>query len=201
MTDPVSLYPPNPPHVPKDLTELNWSYCTRVLLVLTSLLVFIAVYLGLVAGSAYICYWSFQSLKGSATYVIEPPRQSNRTPPASRPWPPRIQLPIIVHVALIVTSGLLFLFLLKGFFKLRGGKPGPEVEITAKDQPAFFAFLYQLCKDTGAPRPYRVFLTPDVNAMVCYNSQLQSLFLPTPKNLVLGLGLVNHLNLSELKAV
>ena len=42
---------------------------------------------------------------------------------------------------------------------------------------------------------------PDVNAAVFYNESLLSLFLPASKNLVIGLGLVNRLNLSEFKAV
>ena len=50
-------------------------------------------------------------------------------------------------------------------------------------------------------RPHRVFLTPDVNAAVFYRESLLSLLLPTSKNLVIGLGLVNQLNLSEFKAV
>ena len=76
MSEPANCYPPNPPQVPKDLTEPNWSYCTRVLLVLASLVVFIALYIGLVVGSAYVCYSSFQSLKGSGTYMLEQPRQA-----------------------------------------------------------------------------------------------------------------------------
>src|SRR5207244_2163286 len=57
------------------------------------------------------------------------------------------------------------------------------------------------CGHTRAPLPHRVYLTPDVNAAVFYHESLLSLFLPTPKNLIIGLGLVNQLNLSEFKAV
>ena len=102
---------------------------------------------------------------------------------------------------LILASGLLFLFLLKGFFKLRGHGRGGGSRDYGTRSTSVFCFHPPAMQGYRAPLPYRVFLTPEVNAMVCYNSQLQSLFLPTPKNLVLGLGLVNHLNLSELKAV
>src|SRR5262249_19861313 len=64
-----------------------------------------------------------------------------------------------------------------------------------------FAFLRRLCRDTRAPFPKRVYLSPDVNAAVFYHESFLNLFLPTRKNLVIGLGLVNQLNLSELKAV
>ncbi len=46
-----------------------------------------------------------------------------------------------------------------------------------------------------------MYLSPDVNASVFYNQSILSLLLPTPKNLLIGLGLVNQLNLSEFKAV
>ena len=41
-----------------------------------------------------------------------------------------------------------------------------RVEVTEAEQPYLFAFIRQLCQDTGAPFPHRVFLSPDVNAAV-----------------------------------
>src|SRR5262249_40974785 len=70
-----------------------------------------------------------------------------------------------------------------------------------KDQPVLFAFIRQLCKDTGAPFPHRVFVVPDVNAAVSFHESLLNLIFPSRKNLIIGLGLVNRLNLSEFKAV
>lgn len=206
MNQPAALYPPNPANVPADLTELNWSYFTRALLVLASLILFFALYVGLVLGSAYMVYSSFKGLKSSistGTPARNPNSRYAPAPPRPRSTAGQIvgQMPFI-HGVVMIGSALLFLFLLKGFFKLRRGSgKSLEIEITEADQPDFFVFIRQLCKDTGAPMPHRVFLTPDVNAMVTYDSPLQSLFLPTPKNLWLGLGLVNQLNLTELKAV
>ncbi len=61
MTDTAPLYSPNPPNVPKDLTEPNWSYCTRVLLVLAGLILFMALYVGLVAGPRMFAYGHFRA--------------------------------------------------------------------------------------------------------------------------------------------
>jgi Zn-dependent protease with chaperone function len=106
------------------------------------------------------------------------------------------------NVIVGIVAGLLCLFLVKGFFKWRRADSAPQrLEVTAKDQPVLFAFIRQVCRDTRAPLPHRVYLTPEVNAAVFYHESLLSLFLPTPKNLVIGLGLVNQLNLSEFKAV
>src|SRR5262249_7683849 len=86
-----------------------------------------------------------------------------------------------------ILAGLLCLFLVQGLFKWRRAGPAHRLEVTEKDQPALFAFIRQLCRDTRAPRPRRVYLTPEVNAAVFYHESVLSLFLPTPKNLVIGL--------------
>jgi Zn-dependent protease with chaperone function len=46
-----------------------------------------------------------------------------------------------------------------------------------------------------------VYLIPDVNASVFYNSSFWSMFFPVKKNLQIGLGLLNSVNVGELKAV
>jgi Zn-dependent protease with chaperone function len=313
MTDAHDFYPPAPADVPPDLTAVTPGYRARVLVVLTSLFLFVLVYFGLVIGSAYLCYYSFapedpadvqaastvrgllndmnqvqeRSLRAyngavrqaqagtmSDARVVEvverdvlPPwraqgqrlarvkglpareqrlveqseqyfrvqedswevlclaiRLQNRqlaeqskqkgeeadrlaeTLSASaarytgRASSEKSDSPVLWWIVGIA-SGLLCLFLVKGLFKWRRSDPGLRLEITAKDQPVLFDFIRRVCRDAGAPAPHRVYLTPDVNAAVFYHESLLSLLLPTPKNLVIGLGLVNRLNLSEFKAV
>ena len=98
-------------------------------------------------------------------------------------------------------SFIVFLYLLKGFFKSNEEDESARVEITEAEQPLLFAFIEQLCEEVGAPTPHRVFLEADVNAMAGYEHSVLGLLRPVPKNLVLGLGLLNVLTLSELKAV
>src|SRR5438067_1997664 len=59
MPDTPDFYPPTPPGVPPDLTTPTRNYRLRVALVLTNLLAFALLYVGLVAGSAYFTYWAF----------------------------------------------------------------------------------------------------------------------------------------------
>jgi Zn-dependent protease with chaperone function len=106
-----------------------------------------------------------------------------------------------VGILFAVPAGFFFLFLLKGFFKRGEKEKEMMLEITEQEQPLLFAFIERLCEETGAPFPYKIFVSPEVNAAVFYNTSVLSLFWPTPKNLLIGLGLVNVLNLTEFKSV
>jgi Zn-dependent protease with chaperone function len=106
-----------------------------------------------------------------------------------------------MKVGLVGSSLLLFIFLVKGLFKQQKADNPSHVEIQEKEQPQLFQFIRRLCRETRAPFPKRVYLSPELNAAVFYNTSILSLFLPTRKNLLIGLGLVNVVNLSEFKAV
>src|SRR5690606_33810389 len=85
---------------------------------------------------------------------------------------------------------------------VRRGKHGDHlVEVTANQHPKLFEFLHRVADEARAPRPYRVYLSPQVNAGVFYDLSLVNLLLPSKKNIEIGLGLVNVLTLGELKAV
>src|SRR5687768_5181665 len=206
MNSTPNSYRPNPKQVPADLTELNWPYFLRALFVLGTLTVFVAIYLGMIAGCGYLCYASVNALRQPAEFVTSSTKFDNRGRPVAQKDQPNaltrvLRKHIFLPIVMLLASGLLIFFLVKGFFKSGHNEKQIQVEITEEKQPNFFAFIRQLCKDTGAPMPAKVFLVPDVNAAVVYNRSPLSLFLPTSKNLIIGLGLVNRLNLSEFKAV
>ncbi len=110
-------------------------------------------------------------------------------------------VPIYGKLILCPFCALLLLYLIKGFFKKKQVEKALMIEIHEEDHPCLFEFIARLCDETGAPFPHKVFVTPEVNAAVFYNQSIFSLFLPVPKNLLIGMGLVNVLNLSEFKAV
>jgi Zn-dependent protease with chaperone function len=209
MADIASVYPPTPVAVPVDLTTPSREYRFRVLIVLLCLLVFVAVYLCLTVGSAYACYTCFASLRDDSppSYYSTPSYQQPANPryPSQRSsyTPPRqrSEKPVFWLIIGGIACGLLFLFMVKGLFKQARRDPGVRVEVTEREQPVLFAFIRQVCKDTGAPFPHRVFLVPDVNASVSFHESILNLVFPSRKNLIIGLGLVNRLNLTEFKAV
>jgi Zn-dependent protease with chaperone function len=174
-----SVYPPGPKNVPADFTKPSMRYRWKVVFVLGSLLLTLALYLALIAVSG----WGFYQL-------------------LTLPWPPRLNLGVLFVRSLgMFCAGLLFLYLFKGLFKRQGAQRDGLVEITGQDQPDVFAFVRQLCVETGAPLPQRIYVSHEVNACVFYPSSLLSLIIPGQKNLLIGLGLVQTLNLTELKAV
>src|SRR5262249_44583591 len=104
-------------------------------------------------------------------------------------------------IVIAIPSFMFFLFLIKGFFKRGEKDKAIRVEVTEEDQPLLLAFIERICDETGANLPRRVFIVPEVNAAVVTYTGVSSLFWPTGKDLLIGLGLVNILNLSEFKSV
>lgn len=210
MADIEPLYPPAPANVPADLTAPSPAYRTRVVIVLLCLIVFIGAYLGLTAGSAFACYYCIAELTANdppAPYVPPgPPQYQYRNgqkflAPAPAPKPPKQAKPVFWLVLGAVTSGLLCLFLVKGLFKRNRAGAGVRVEVTEAEQPKLFAFIRKLCQEVGAPFPHKVYVVPDVNAAVSFDESFLNLVFPSRKNLIVGLALVNRLNLTEFKAV
>ncbi|PWK79789.1 Zn-dependent protease with chaperone function [Mucilaginibacter oryzae] len=103
--------------------------------------------------------------------------------------------------ALIISGLLLIYFVIKFIFKRTRIDQSDLIEIKQADEPALFDFIHKVTAEAGAPKPKRIYLSADVNAAVFYNSSFWSMFLPVKKNLKIGLGLVNAINLSEFKTV
>lgn len=168
-------YPESPRNVPEDLTTAKSSYKRQAWLAMAGLMAFILIYLGLTACFAYIALNNFDRVAAGQSDLF--------------------------HLLATGISFLLTIFLLKSLFTVRkSGNPG-GIEVTADDEPVLYDFLHRLADEIGAPKPHRVFITPEVNAAVFYDLSLLNLIFPSKKNLIVGLGLVNVLNLGELKAV
>lgn len=108
---------------------------------------------------------------------------------------------LMVGIGLIGLGIMVLIFLLKFLFKSNKVDRSHLVEITAASQPELFAFIKRLTSETQTPFPKRIYISPEVNASVFYDSSFWSMFLPVRKNLQIGLGLVNAVNLSEFKAI
>lgn len=175
-------YPPSPVNIPSSVTEVSPAFKKEVVRTTTSIIVFLVVYvvlflisLLLLAGSVYGGLFILSNLRGL--------------------WG------ILLGIGIIGVAVMVFVFLVKFLFSVNKYDRTGIVEVREEEQPELFAFIRQLTAETNTPFPKHIYLSPDVNACVFYDSSFLSMIFPVKKNLQIGLGLVNTLNLSEFKAV
>ncbi len=176
----IENYYPESPNINKDvITKVTSQYRSQVIVNLLAIALFFILFLAMIAGAGYLAYLS-------AMY----PLRTDFTK-----WD------ILLKIGLVAMSVMLFGFLLKFLFKKHSTENPLHVEITEQEHPRLFEFIRKLSKEVGAPFPKKVFVNHEINAAVFYNSTVLSLFFPVKKNLLIGLGLVNSINLTEFKAV
>ncbi len=176
------IYPPKPLNVSEKVTEPSAAFKKEVSKVLFSIGLFILVYFLLMGGAIGLALLTgFGGLMLIAAY-------------------PSV-ITIMLGLGLIGLGIMVLFFLIKFLFKKVSADRSNLTEIKKNDQPELFEFIQKLTDEVGAPFPKRIYLSADVNASVFYDSGFWSMFLPVRKNLHIGLGLVNAVNLSELKAV
>jgi Zn-dependent protease with chaperone function len=103
-----------------------------------------------------------------------------------------------------VCAGILLLpvvILVKNLLHRETVRKGSEIEVDLDDHPKLRRFLECLCDETGAPMPDRVLVNWEVNAAAGTDVSVFSLLFGPSRTLVLGLGLINFINTSELKAL
>ncbi|MES2591003.1 MAG: M48 family metallopeptidase [Bacteroidota bacterium] len=171
----TNLYPKGPAVVPIDFTTPGKAYKKHVLIASGALILFMFLYLGLSTWFLHTSYRlfvnSFTGKDGFLSFVVA------------------------------VVIGFLGVFMFKALFFISKKDKNDDIEITKEDEPQLFEFIYKVADDARAPRPHKVFLSNTVNACVFYDISIINLIFPTKKNLEIGLGLVNTLNLGEFKSI
>jgi Zn-dependent protease with chaperone function len=178
----IPNYPATPSVVPASVTEPSEAFKKEVKKVMGSIVLFFIVYMilivlaiGLVTGCVY----------AGIALIIAMPKF----------------ITLMIGVGLIGLGVMVFVFLVKFVFAVTRFDHSNSIEITELEHPNLFSFIRQLAKDTQTSFPKRIYISPDVNACVFYDSSFWSMLLPVKKNLQIGLGLVNSLTVSEFKAV
>jgi hypothetical protein len=177
MAEP-SYYPPNPPDVPDDFAAPSYEYKTQTALVLLALAIFFLLYFGVMLFCGLYVLWAI------FLCLVEPP------------------LLKVIALILIAPASVLGLYLFKNLFKYERAQKEFLIEIFEDEHPRLFDFIHRVCDDAGAQRPVHVYVDYNVNAAVLSDgSSILRLFIPTDKSLIIGLGLVNCVNLTEFKSV
>lgn len=176
-------YPAAPANVPAELTQPSPAFRAEVRNVILAIVAFIFTYLALVALAVALAWFCLK-----AGLVVMALRLS---------W-----ITILIGLGIMIVGILVVFFMLKFLFASSSGSAElGGIQIHEGDEPELFAFIGRVAGEVGTPFPRKIYLIPDVNASVFYESSFWSLFAPTGKNLNIGIGLVNSLNLSEFKAV
>jgi Zn-dependent protease with chaperone function len=102
----------------------------------------------------------------------------------------------------LVSMGILVIFfLLKFIFKQHTVDRAHLLEVTEEQEPALFQLIHDIVDEVQTDFPKKVYFSAQVNAAVFYDSSFWSMFLPVKKNLEIGVGLMNTVTVSELKAI
>lgn len=171
-----NLYPKTPLNVPADLTSPNKTYRKHVWIASLALILFIILYIGL---SIWFIYKSYKLFGNTFSGGREG---------------------VLTFISGVIMA-FLGVFMLKALFFISKRNETNDIEIKKEDEPLLFEFIYKVADEAKAPRPHKVFLSNTVNACVFYHISIINLFFPTRKNLEIGLGLVNTLNLAEFKSI
>lgn len=167
------LYPPAPFGIPADLATPSARYKRQTAAAVVGVALFFIFYFCLTGWFALVAY---RAVRGFASH------------------PERTFL-------IGIPAAFLFLILAKGLFARKKMSRDSLFELSPEEEPDFVAFVHQVAQETGAKLPAKIYLSPDVNAAVFLDVGLINLLVPTKKNLIVGLGLINSLTLDELKAV
>lgn len=167
-----NIYPASPQNIPAKLTSPRRTYKQRAILAMAGLLLFVVLYCLLAGWFIWTAYRLFSIPRASGEEIF-----------------------------FGILASFLAVFMVKPLFRVKHNHQSNDLEISPDEEPKLFEFLYRLADEAKAPRPYRVFLSPRVNAGVFYDVSIINLFFPSKKNLEIGLGLVNVLTLGEMKAV
>jgi Zn-dependent protease with chaperone function len=177
----MSLYPSSPPGVPADLTAPSPKYKTQALLVLFALALFFMLYFGLMFFCVAYALWAvfLLAFQDGLWWIIK-----------------------LVALLLCIPAGILFIYLVKNLFKFERARKDFRIEIFEDEHPRLFEFIRQVCAETGAPFPKHVYVDYLVNAAaILETTSFIQMFIPSGRSLLIGLGLVNTINLTEFKAL
>lgn len=157
--------------------------------VLFRIALFILVYIGLIALGVFLLWiayrfavWGFLHLTAISSIRL-------------------ILILIGVMIGGIGFSVMFSIYLVKFIFSKTQNVNANRRLVTETECPALFNAIREVASATQCPMPKKVYLSPDVNACVFYDTSFWSIFFPVKKNLEIGLGLFTSTNTSELKGI
>ncbi|MGB1248576.1 MAG: M48 family metalloprotease [Chitinophagales bacterium] len=107
----------------------------------------------------------------------------------------------VLSFTFVVFTFSLFFFFIKFLFVKKIEEKNCNISLDKEKEPKLYNQIMEVCNKVDTHPPHEIFLSPDVNASVMLPTGFWSLFSKPKKSLVIGLGLVNVVNVSEFRAV
>ncbi|WP_340203488.1 M48 family metalloprotease [Ascidiimonas sp. W6] len=166
----------------KNQIQVSSSFKKQSTKAILSIVLFVISYvllLGLAIALTALCaYWGIQMIIGRPSFIT-----------------------MVLGFGLVAFGLIILFFLVKFAFKSNKIDYTMLIQVRRKEQPALFALIDEIVVAVGTDFPKKVYLSPEVNASVFYDSNFWSMFFPVRKNLMIGMGLVNSITDRELKAI
>lgn len=109
---------------------------------------------------------------------------------------------VVAWAGLCCLAIMFAIFLVKPLFSSTDSTEDDNtLEVDREDCPGLFDVITDVVRQTGTKMPKHVYLSPDDNACVFFDSSFWSIFFPIRKNLKIGLGLFNGMSIEELKSI
>ena len=106
-----------------------------------------------------------------------------------------------LYLGIIALCLMFGLFLIKFILAPKTQDDEKTIEITEADCPQIFALIQNVAEATNCEMPYKIFLSAEVNARAFFHNRFRSMFVPSKKNLQIGVGLFACGNTEEFKGV
>ncbi|WP_343658244.1 M48 family metallopeptidase [Chryseobacterium sp.] len=165
-----------------NLPKISSAYQSKLISAIVSISVFFLIYLVLILASLLMIfllgYGAIKMLSVSVNYFT-----------------------VLGAAGLLSVGIFVFIFLVKFIFRKNHYSTHHLLEVNRSHQCELFAIIDEIVAETKVKAPQKVFLSPDVNASVSYNSIFWSMFLPVKKNLTIGVGLINTTSVGELRTI
>ncbi|MBF6642022.1 M48 family metalloprotease [Flavobacterium sp. J49] len=108
---------------------------------------------------------------------------------------------LMLGIGIIGVGFFILFFMVKFLFAKNKTDYSYLTEINLKDEPELYNMIQELVDEIGTDFPKKIYISPQVNASVFYDSGFWSMFFPVKKNLHIGMGLVNATTVTELKGI
>ena len=177
-----TIYPFSPKNVNLSSLKPSREYKHEIYKVISAILLFFTVYLILVVLAVLLA--AFVSYLGIRLIIFKP-----------------ASITLLLGIGMIGLGLMVLFYLIKFIFSIKKVDRSGFYELEKGKNQELFSFLVSLSKETKTKLPKKIYISPDINASVFYDSSFLSMFIPVKKNLVIGLGLVNSVNMSEFKAI